>query len=133
VYAARVAEIVPLDRYGADERFSLKIPRVSGEGWQRCGDNIYSIGEGGVWKQRRNPHHGPQHMQDDLSGQHVLLCPEFWYFGGSAPHLPQELHALVKVGPGCKRCQDASMAETLIAWLHQFQQGGRGDPFGPPI
>lgn len=48
-----------------------------------CGDNIYepdtksNLG----YKQHDNPHHGEKEKERDLSGEHVLVCEKFYYFG----------------------------------------------------
>ena len=48
-----------------------------------CGDNIYEPkkGESFGFKQHKNPHHGPDCKEHDLSGQNVLVCKKFYYFG----------------------------------------------------
>lgn len=133
VYAARVAEVVPLAQYGMDERFESKIPRASSaEEWQRHGDNIYTVAEDGSWLQRRNDYHYQRHMATDLSGENALLCSEFWYFGDEAPLIPEEFRGLVKSGPGHKCCEDQILIEGLTGWLRRFPQGVIGSPFGLP-
>ena len=48
-----------------------------------CGDNIYEpyIKSALGFKQHDNPHHGEKEKERDLSGEHVLVCKEFYYFG----------------------------------------------------
>jgi Nucleotide modification associated domain 2 len=132
VYAALVAEVVPIAQYGADSRFESKIPRISGEEWERHGDNIYTVAVDGSWMQRRNIHHDRRYMRVDLSGENVMLCPEFWYFGSAAPPVPEVLCTLVKVGPGCKRSDDPALIEALVTWLQGHPRGIVDSPFGPP-
>src|SRR5215471_14836859 len=57
VYAACIAEVVPLEQYVIDTRFAVKYPAAGKESWQRHGDNIYTCLSDGTWHQRRNIHH----------------------------------------------------------------------------
>lgn len=45
-----------------------------------CGDNIYEPCNNG-FEQHKNPHHDKQNIERDLSGENVLICEEFYYFG----------------------------------------------------
>ena len=48
-----------------------------------CGDNIYEpdTTEPSGFKQHDNPHHGKEEQSRDLSGEHVLVCEDYYYFG----------------------------------------------------
>ena len=48
-----------------------------------CGDNIYEPDDNEFlgFKQHENPHHGEGNKAHDLSGENVLVCEEFYYFG----------------------------------------------------
>lgn len=48
-----------------------------------CGDNIYKPDENNSSKfiQLKNRHHGKEQQEHDLSGENVLICKEFYYFG----------------------------------------------------
>ena len=48
-----------------------------------CGDNIYEpdSNDPSGYIQHENPHHGQQNKEHDLSGENVLVCKEFYYFG----------------------------------------------------
>jgi Nucleotide modification associated domain 2 len=123
VYAAQVSEVVPIEDYGANPRFSMKIPCASGREWQRHGDNIYYRDATG-WRRRPNPYHvTAQQMARDLSGRHVLLCKGFWYFGRRAPELPQELLTIRKKGPGHKISAQPELATPLYEFLSDFSPG----------
>lgn len=117
VYAAHIEEVVPLEEYGRRKRFAIKIPRVSGEKWQRHGDNIYFRDAEGAWQQRRNVHHFRQHKEHDLSGKSALICPSFWYFGSNGPLLPESLIALLKKGPGHKTVAEPHFVARFEKWL----------------
>lgn len=129
VYAAVISEVLPLERYATDARFALKHPGVGGESWRRHGDNIYSRLPDGPWRQRRNIHHTRDHLERDLSGKNVLICERFWYFGRSAPLLPEALSVLTKQGPG-HRCEDSPrLIRRFVAWLAGFPLDVSGSPF----
>lgn len=131
VYIGKVHEVLPLAMYGADPRFSIKIPTLVGEPWQRHGDNIYTLNADGLWKQRRNPHHAEKHKRRDVSGINALICEEFWYFGATSPLLPEELRHLCKRGPGYKADATDLELQRLLCWLHDFPMGLQGSPFLP--
>lgn len=99
VYAVLIDEIVPLDVYGSEERFSIKRPQFHGEPWQRAGDNIYYKNEG-TWMQRRPSFHNASHVPRDLSERNALLGREFYYFGSAAPSLPRHLGYTCTSGSG---------------------------------
>lgn len=48
-----------------------------------CGDNIYKPDENDPsgFIQLKNRHHGIEQQKHDLSGENVLICKEFYYFG----------------------------------------------------
>lgn len=127
VYAGFISEVVPLKKYGTDPRFSSKRPMVKGEWFNRHGDNIYEPTDDG-WKQRRNPHHVAHDAERDLSGVNVLICEEFWYFGGDAVEIPPQLLGIVKKGPGHKRIEDQNLVQESLQWLRGHEQGVSGRP-----
>jgi len=104
IYLANVKKVITFDEYWNEEEkvYSLKKqPTKSIAGGKEffkscgnilvtknndisfCGDNIYepdaesSFG----YKQHDNPYHGEKEKEHDLSGEHVLVCEEFYYFG----------------------------------------------------
>ena len=104
IYLAKVKKVITFDKYwNEDEKvYSLKKqPTKSIEGGKGCfkscaniivtknddisfcGDNIYEpdVNEPSGFKQHENPHHGKKEQAHDLSGKHVLVCEDFYYFG----------------------------------------------------
>jgi hypothetical protein len=129
VYAACIAEVVPLEQYATAARFAVKYPAVGKEAWRRHGDNIYTQLSDGTWHQRRNIHHVAKDIPRDLRGKNVLVCERFWYFGSAAPPLPEALIGLVKRGPG-HRCEDSpALVAALVSCLGTFTPGLSGAPF----
>lgn len=129
VYAAQVSEVLTLAEYGKSTLYKFKIPCLSGEPWQRHGDNIYWLNANDEWRQRRNLHHNVEHVKRDLSGENVLVCNDFWYFGKQAPAFPDELKSLIKAGPGHKTDSTPLHFDVLKSWLSSFQTGINGVPF----
>ncbi|WP_074467556.1 hypothetical protein [Pseudomonas flexibilis] len=129
IYAARIDEILSLSEYGNNSRFSVKRPAV--EGNSRHGDCIYYQDIEGAWHQRRNIHHTKDHMERDLSGENVLISNLYWYFGTSAPELPESLQEIIKSGPGHKRTRSQEVLNGLIAWLKSKPEGVTGVPSMP--
>ena len=123
-----VTEVVPLEHYGAESRFRIKIPTTRGKPWQKAGDNIYVKGPDSSWSQRRPAYHKSEHMARDLSGVNVLVSDRFWYFGASAPPLPPSLRGIVKDGPG-HLIVPPEVVPRLLRWLSRPPAGFRGDPF----
>lgn len=110
IYLAKVTEVVPLKDYWA--RFEMKRPANIDD----CGDNIYepSSKESFGFKQHENlGNHGVNEKKHDLSGENVLVCKDFYYFGIN--------HALdIEVGngfvvPRCKKISlDSEEAKIII-------------------
>ena len=128
VYAAEIAEVVPLEEYGSSAKYTIKRPSTDGEWWQEQGDNIYHK-VGGRWEQRPNAHHVGHEMKiHDVSGKNVLICERFWYFGAAALTIPSEYRELVKKGPGYKRIEDELLVRGFLRWMDRFKEGCRGTP-----
>ena len=53
------------------------------EVYNDCGDNIYKPDKNDPsgYTQLKNSHHGEAQKEHDLSGKHVLVCKDFYYFG----------------------------------------------------
>jgi len=127
VYAARVSEVDSLEDYGSQQEYAIKRPSARGQRWRKHGDNIY-VKVNGEWTQRRNLHHSKREMIRDLSGKHVLVCRQFWYFGGNAIEIPERFQKLIKSGPGHKRVRDPLFTKGFLAWLITLPNGRLGMP-----
>jgi len=97
IYAMRVEEIVPYDKYYHDRRFVAKIPDHSiGKVVYKCGDNIYKPLSNGDFQQLQSMHsngtnENPKTKAHDLGGKNVLVSKTFYYFGSNPPELPKSL------------------------------------------
>lgn len=124
IFAAKVSMSMPTAEYGASTTYQFKIPSKE----RRHGDNIYFRDVRNDWNQRRNPFHGFEEMKHDLSGENVLVCREYWYFGDRAPTLPTKFQCLVKRGPNHKNNTKHPKADVFINWLRKFEAGVIGQP-----
>lgn len=128
VYAGIVSQVVPIEDYGSLEEFTDKRPFFRGEDWKRFGDNCY-FKRNGEWVQRQNPFHGSESQSKDLSGENVLICDQFWYYGRKAIVIPKRFHGLIKAGPGHKIIGNSDpLTARFASWLNEKSQGRHGYP-----
>ena len=127
LYAMRVAEILPLEKYARDARFGDKVPKPKGSEEERCGDNIYYRYRG-AWKQRES-FHGPAEMATDLSGLNVLVSDHFYYFGRETIDVPARFSELTYRGRGYRNRFDDDLVNAFVNWLDEsFETGIHGLP-----
>ena len=101
IYLAQVSKVLGFEEYW--EKYKQKRPVVccdedpqvntgcgcstvfvnNGNDHIDCGDNIYKPDDNAScgYTQLNNPFHGEEQKTHDLSGKHVLICKEFYYFG----------------------------------------------------
>ncbi len=99
IYLAKVSKVISFKEYW--EKYPLKRPAeldsfkeekecrkscgntviTNSSEISLCGDNIYKPINDSDFEQIENIHHGPNCKEHDLSGEHVLVCDEFYYFG----------------------------------------------------
>jgi hypothetical protein len=127
VYAAQIADVIPIEDYGKLPDYDIKRPSGRGNRWRKHGDNIY-FKANGKWKQRRSVCHFQESMAHDLGGENVLICNRFWYFGRDAIEIPPELSNIIKKGPNHKRIRDEVLVDQFIEWLTSLPEGLHGTP-----
>jgi hypothetical protein len=130
IYAMRVSEVLEFDDYFHDPRFAAKKPRPDG-GWRnRCGDNIYFIGESGGYEQGFTySHTEPHYLEKDTRHPRVFISDHFFYFGENAPDIPADLSGLIRDSQGCKKNHPPGMVAMFIAWLERsYSPGILGQP-----
>lgn len=130
IFAAKITEIMTISEYGSSARYRFKVPAKGRD--RRCGDNIYSKDDHSEWFQHKNTFHKKEEMQHDLSGENVLICALYWYFGDQAPQLPSKFQCLIKKGPNHKNNTNHPMAGAFIDWIRRFDKGVVGDPSSRP-
>lgn len=89
IYLMQVTEKIGLDAYYRAPRFAVKVPRLRAACCvDRAGDNIYHL-VAGKMVQADNPHHDASNIEDDLSGEFVLIGQRFYYFGSKPLAVPR--------------------------------------------
>lgn len=134
IYAMQVSEIIKMEDYWSDSRFEYKKPIINGPLNTMYGDNIYHKDGSGKWIQENSAHSNvdgatnQKHLDTDTGGVNVLISEKFYYFGDSAPEIPDELKTICHTGIGEKKPSDEE-GNKLIAWLEKnFCIGIHGDP-----
>lgn len=134
VYAMKVEERITFESYWDDERFQYKKPVMNGSLVAMYGDNFYHRDESGNWVQEPSAHCNvdnsvhSDHLNKDIGGEYVLVGSVFYYFGDTAPVIPDELRVVCHTGIGEKRIEGEN-AVKLIDWLQvNYKPGLHGDP-----
>ena len=119
-----VAEILDLDDYYRDDRFTAKKPDLRGTWQQRCGDNFYSRKSDGTWIQHRNRFHLDERLKEqDTRYARVFVGQRFWYRGRSADAAPAKFAPLAG-GRGARVKHDARLVAEFRGWVStSFPEG----------
>jgi len=139
VYAMRIDEILPFDRYYRDNRFTAKIPDFNTEAIVcKCGDNIYEPLSDRHFRQlrsmhskNRGPEEDPETKKHDLGGKNVLISGDFHYFGLNGPLLPDDLSEL-KVGRAHKNNFPPEIISKFLQFIAEYPKGISGPPTSWP-
>lgn len=86
IYLAKVAKKIPIGEYGTEypEKRALMTKNIRSP--KRYGDNIYEKIDECRYKRHKNiSHKTAKDKKTDLSGENVLICNEFYYFGHQNP------------------------------------------------
>jgi hypothetical protein len=130
VYAMKISEVLGFDEYYRDERFASKKPCLD-RGWEDvCGDNIYYRADDGAWKQHPTRFHdNPRSFAQDVKHPRVFVSEHFFYFGASAPDIPDEYRDLVRKSQGVKCSHARPLVVEFTRWLESsFTPGRLGIP-----
>lgn len=135
IYAMKVSEIIGLNNYWHDNRFEYKKPVMSGTLTSMFGDNFYSLDKNKKWVQTDCAHRNPdgvyddEHFRKDTSGKNALISEVFYYFGDSAPQIPNNLNDVCHTTQGSKIVRPDELALSFIEWLEKnFERGMQGMP-----
>jgi len=141
VYAMCVSEIMTYDSYWLESRFATKRPYLHGSLKQAYGDNIYHRdAESGTWIQA-DSHHSFEgglpnnaNVSQDTGSENVLIANEFYFFGGSAPAIPDRFlnwngSSVCKKGPSHKCTFPDDLIASFVEWVRSLGVSGYiGDP-----
>lgn len=129
IYAMRVDEKISFNEYWQNPLYNDKKPIRNGTKRMLVGDNIYHQNESGEWLQA-NSHHSLEdgsinmhNVKNDTQSNHVLLSRHFYYFGQSAPEVPND--ALDTIGYKNRRNYRVftrAECELLLHWLNVDHQ-----------
>jgi len=124
LYAMQVDKIIGLDDYFHEPRYQNKKPNLSGTWKERCGDNIYSLGDDGEWIQHRNRFHLDEHIKEqDTRHARVFIGKRFWYLGKSAVMPPTKFNPLAG-GRGARVNHDPILVNEFCLWVEEnFEPG----------
>lgn len=140
VFAMRVEETLTFDEYWRDGRFASKKPFLSGSLKQAFGDNIYRLGEGGVWVQADSHHSyaggapNQANIDRDTSADRVLIGQNFSYYGSAAVEVPVEVRReglidICEPGRGHRVNFPDALVKRFVSWLEAHTETGVwGDP-----
>lgn len=79
IYLAKITHRISIADYW--NQYKEKQPKII-KGNYNMGDNIYERLSNGTWKRHDNGGgHDDKNQKHDLSGENVLICDEFYYFG----------------------------------------------------
>ena len=133
LYAMEVDEILSLDEYFRDPRYSAKKPNLRGSWKERCGDNFYSLDADGRWIQHPNRFHLDEHSKrQDTRFARVYIGRRFWYLGRSAAELPPRLTPLAG-GRGTRVNHEPTLVDEFCTWVaSEFAVGVHDVPNGNP-
>jgi len=134
VYAMKVSEVLSFATYYRDPEYSQKIPNMRSDDYVfRVGDNFYQPLENGTFKQLWSRHSNPDgtenemHKTRDLSGVHVLVGRDFYYFGSASIKLPASLEGLI-VRRGHRITTEQNVIRDLQLYLDHYSKGIHGYP-----
>ena len=141
IYAMRVTDAISFDDYWAAPEFRSKRPARNGSRKTIVGDNIYHHIDGKTdWQQEDSHHSQPDgtpdlyNIQHDTQTDRVLISSHFYYFGKSAPLVPEAILEQIGFRNGMgHRVYKAREAQQLLSWMEgEFKNKVShvlGDPF----
>jgi hypothetical protein len=127
VFAMKVTRKISFNEYWNNEEFINKKPVRNGSKTMLLGDNIYhQKPNSNEWLQAHS-HHSLQdgtvnvhNLKRDTNSHNVLLSSHFYYFGSSAPVIPENLTDDIgyKNGIG-HRVFNADVAVSIVNWIEE--------------
>lgn len=116
VYAMRVAEVIPYQKYWRDARFASRKPSQR-TAISRRGDNIWRQDRAGHWRVAAEACHDESSRERDTSGVNALVATEFFYFGRSAIRIPPRFIGMLPVTQGHKNTHDRRKIDSFWRWV----------------
>lgn len=134
LYAMEVFEAMHFDDYYRDPRFENKIPKIDGNWHQKCGDNMYYLESGNVWKRHPSKYHKTEkNFVQDIKHPYVFIANNFYYFGRNAPSVPERFAELIQNRQGVKCNFSPRLIREFSYWLRgSFKLGLHANPIDNP-
>jgi len=127
LYAMEISEILDLDDYYRDPRFSPKKPNLIGSWMEQCGDNFYSLGADGEWIQHPNRSHLDEDSKiKDTKFARVFIGQRFWYRGRLAAAAPDKFAPMIG-GRGIRVKHDPKLVSEFCEWVSSEFPPGMAD------
>jgi hypothetical protein len=118
VYAMRVSEVIPYQKYWRDKRFASRKPSQR-TAISRRGDNIWHQDRAGKWKVVPGACHDMGNMETDTGGVNALVATEFFYFGRSAIRVPSRFADMLAETQGHKNTHDRKRIDSFWKWVSE--------------
>ncbi|UGY16755.1 hypothetical protein HAP48_0004190 [Bradyrhizobium septentrionale] len=141
IYAMQVTDALTFEKYWEGLEFRAKRPVRNGSRKTIVGDNIYHRSPSSKKWQQEDSHHSkpdgspdPHNIQHDTQTNRVLISSHFYYFGRTAPLVPEEILGDLGFRNGIgHRVFSTQNAQPFLSWL-DTSFGGQvnlvlGDPF----
>jgi hypothetical protein len=129
IWIGCVSEILPMEKYYSDPRFSQKIPFKNNGKINSLGDNIYKY-NGVNFEQVSNKNHDNINLQHDISGLNVLIFKEYYYLGQNGIIIPENFNISIPKGPTLYGNKNTNIGK-MINWVRdndKFKQRINGNP-----
>jgi hypothetical protein len=141
IYAMKVTQKLTYNDYWLDPTFLDKRPVRNGSKTMMLGDNIYYYDEDTFkWMQAHSHHSNPDgsintsNVENDTKSDKILISRHFYYFGSSAPIIPENILQELGYANGRNhRVFDYNSAVNLVNWVEttyaQSLNQIQADPF----
>ena len=125
IYAMQVTNALSFENYWEDLEFRPKRPVRNGSRKTMVGDNIYHRAPSSNEWQQEDSHHSkldgspePYNIQHDTRTDRVLVSKRFYYFGRTAPLVPEEILGDLGFRNGIgHRVFSMQDAQPFLSWL----------------
>jgi hypothetical protein len=125
IYAMQVTDALSFEKYWEDLEFRAKRPVRNGSRKTIVGDNIYHRAPSSKRWQQEDSHHSkldgspdPHNIQHDTQTNRVLISSRFYYFGRTAPLVPEEILGDLGFRNGIgHRVFSMQDAQPFLSWL----------------
>ena len=131
VYAMRVKEVIPYQKYWRIARFATRKPSKK-TAVRRRGDNIWHQDRAGKWHVCAGACHDQSHCERDTGGVNALVATDFFYFGRSAIRIPVRFRDC-SLKPKATRTLVIGRGSTASGMGFQRLPRGRGGSTTRPI